>query len=101
MALELYKPDEATRWRGGLSATLGAVLLYGIVALHDSLAVGFWADDLAGGILGDEFPISPRLILCGVLTLVVAIGIWLLANHHKIVEFLILTDKEMQKVNVN
>lgn len=99
MALELYKPEEATRWRGGLSACLAAVLLYGIVSLFDFLAVGFWVDDLAGGVLGDEFPVSPRLLLCGVLTLVVAVAIYLLANNPKIVEFLILTDKEMQKVS--
>jgi preprotein translocase subunit SecE len=99
MALELYKPDEATRWRGGLSAVTGGLLLYGIVSLYDFLAIGFWVQDYSGGALGDEFPLSPRLFLCGVLTLIVAVGVYLLANHKKIVEFLILTEKEMEKVS--
>jgi preprotein translocase subunit SecE len=99
MALELYKPDEATRWRGGLSVVTGGLLLYGIVALYDFLAVGFWVKDYSGGVLGDEFPLSPRLILCGILTIITALAIYMLANHKKIVEFLILTDKEMEKVS--
>ncbi len=99
MALELYKPEEATRSRGGLAAVTGAILLFGIVSLYEWLAIPFWIGDLAGGWLGDEFPISPRVVLCGVLTLIVALGIYLLANNPKIVEFLIATEKEMQKVS--
>jgi preprotein translocase subunit SecE len=39
------------------------------------------------------------VVLCGTLTLIVALGIYLLANNPKIVEFLILTEKEMEKVS--
>ena len=99
MALQLYKPEEATRSRGGLAASLGAIVLYGIISLWEWLAVDFWVDDLAGGWLGDEFPISPRSILAMVLILISAFVIYILANNVKIVEFLIATEKEMEKVS--
>lgn len=99
MALELYKPDEATKSRGGIAVLLGALLLYGVVSLYDYLAMDFWQDDLARGMLGDEFPISPRVILCMVLMIGFAIGIYVVVNHQKVVEFLIATENEMQKVS--
>lgn len=99
MALELYKPDEATKSRGGIAVLLGAMLLYGIVSLYDYLAMGFWQDDLTRGMLGDEFPISPRVILCMVLMVLTAIGIYMTVNNQRVVDFLIATENEMQKVS--
>jgi preprotein translocase SecE subunit len=100
MALELYKPEEATRSRGGLAAISGALVLYGITSLFDWLEGGFWSEnDLAGGFLGDEFPVSPRVILAGTLVVIFALIIYTLANHAKIVDFLIATEKEMEKVS--
>ncbi len=99
MALELYKPEEATRSRGGIAVLSGALLLFGVVSLYDYLAMGFWQDDLARGALGDEFPISPRVLLCGVLIVLMAIGIYVLCNHKRVVDFLIETEAEMQKVS--
>lgn len=99
MALELYKPDEATKSRGGIAVLLGALLLYGVVSLYDYLAMDFWQDDLTKGMLGDEFPISPRVILCMVMMIAFAIGIYATVNHKKAVDFLIATENEMQKVS--
>ena len=99
MALELYKPDEATKSRGGLALLLGSLLLYGVVSLYDYLAMDFWQDDLTKGAMGDEFPVSPRVILCVILMLVTAAGIYVASNHKKGVDFLISTEAEMQKVS--
>ncbi len=99
MALELYKPDEATKSRGGIAVLLGALLLYGVVSLYDYLAMDFWQDDLARGMLGDEFPISPRVILCMVMMVGMAVGIYVTVNHQKVVDFFIATENEMQKVS--
>lgn len=99
MALELYKPDEATKPRGGIAFVLAALLLHGISSLYDYLAAGFWQADLTGGLLGDEFPISPRVVVCVALILGAAFGIYTLCNHKKVVDFLISTEQEMQKVS--
>ena len=99
MALELYKPEEATRSRGGLAAVTGALVLYGVMSLFDWLEGGWWSEDLIGNLLGDEFPISPRVILAAGLVIVFAFIIYTLANHAKIVDFLIATEKEMEKVS--
>ncbi|RMG16888.1 MAG: preprotein translocase subunit SecE [Planctomycetota bacterium] len=99
MALELYKPEEATRSRGLLAVLAGGLSLFGVLSLYDYLSVGFWDDDLVHGLLGDEFPLSPRVILAAVLILTCALVIYLLANNHKIVDFLIATEKELEKVS--
>ena len=99
MALELYKPDEATKSRGGIAILLAALLLYGVVSLYEWLGFGFWQEDLTRGLLGDEFPLSPRVVLAGALAVAVAVGIYILVNHVKVVEFLIATENEMQKVS--
>lgn len=99
MALELYKPDEATRSRGGIAILLAALLLYGVVSLYEWLGFGFWQEDLTRGLLGDEFPLSPRVALAGFLVVALAVGIYVLVNHVKVVEFLIATENEMQKVS--
>ena len=99
MALELYKPEEATRSRGALAVTGGGLLLYGVISLYEYLAIGFWQDDLTGGMMGDEFPISPRVLLCMILMVVVAVGIYVLCNNRKVVDFLISTEAEMGKVS--
>ncbi len=99
MALELYKPEEATRSRGGIAVLCGAILLYGVFSLYEYLAGGFWQMDLTRGAMGDEFPIGPRDLLCGVLVVVCAIGIYALCNHRRVVDFLIDTEAEMQKVS--
>lgn len=99
MALELYKPEEATRSRGGIAVLCGALLLYGVASLYEYLAGGFWQMDLTRGAMGDEFPISPRVLLCGVLVVLFAIAIYALCNHRRVVDFLIDTETEMQKVS--
>ncbi len=99
MALELYKPDEATRSRGGIGILLAALLGYGVFSLYEFLAVGFWQKDMADGLLGDEFPLSPRVMVCLVLLAVVGFGIYILCNHQRIVDFLIATEQEMEKVS--
>lgn len=99
MALELYKPEEATRSRGTIAVLLGALLGYGIFSLYEFLAVAFWQNDLTKGWLGDEFPISPRVILCTILMIVVAVGIYFLCNWPRVVDFLIDTEQELSKVS--
>lgn len=100
MALELYKPEEASRTRGLIAVLLAALLGYGLFHLHEFLAGWtFWKDDLASGTLGAEFPLSPRVILVAVLGVLTAVGIYLLCNHPKVVDFLIDTEKEMQNVS--
>lgn len=99
MALELYKPEDATRSRGGLAVLIAGLLGYGIYSLYDFLAVGFWQRDLIGGALGDEFPLSPRVILAGVLFIALGVALYLLINNKKIVDFLIATEDEMTKVS--
>lgn len=99
MALELYKPEDATRSRGMLAVLIAGLLGYGIYSLYDFLAIGFWQKDLIGGVLGDEFPISPRVILSGALFVALGIGTYMLVNHHKVVDFLIATEDEMTKVS--
>lgn len=99
MAVELYKPDQATKSRGGIAILIAALLGYGVVSLYDYLAMGFWQDDLTSGMLGDEFPISPRVVLCGILTVLCAIAIYVAYNNKKAVDFLISTEIEMTKVS--
>lgn len=99
MALELYKPEEATRSRGMLAVLVAGMLGYGVYSLYDFLAIGFWQRDLIGGALGDEFPLSPRVILSGVLFVALGIATYVLVNHKKVVEFLIATEDEMTKVS--
>lgn len=99
MALELYKPEEASRTRGLIGVLLAAFMVYGVYSLHEFLAAGFWADDLSGGFFGADFPLSPRVLLCIVLGIGLAVGIYTLCNHPKVVDFLIDTEKEMQNVS--
>ena len=99
MALELYKPEEATRSRGLLAVLLAALLGYGVFSLYEYLAMGFWQKDLSEGLLGDEFPLSPRVFLCAVSLIVFAFGIYILCNHQRVVDFLIATEEEMEKVS--
>jgi preprotein translocase SecE subunit len=99
MALELYKQNEATRTRGLIAILLALLLGYGLVQLHDFLAVGFWKDDLASNLLGDDFPLSPRVIIVAVLGILAAVSIYVLCNHPRVVDFLIDTEKEMQNVS--
>ena len=99
MALELYKQNEATRTRGLIAVLLAVLLGYGLVQLHDFLAIGFWKDDLAGNLLGDDFPVSPRVIIVVVLGVLSAVAIYVLCNHPRVVDFLIDTEKEMQNVS--
>lgn len=100
MALELYKPEEATRSRGLISVLLAALLGYGLFHLHEFLGGwSFWKDDLVAGALGAEFPISPRVLLVALLGVLVAGGIYVLANNARVVDFLIDTEKEMQNVS--
>jgi len=73
MALELYKPEEATRSRGLSAVIMAALSGYGVFSLYEFLAFSFWQQDLIGGALGDEFPLSPRVLLA--LGLLVALGI--------------------------
>lgn len=99
--LQLYKPEEAKTSRGLTAAAVGAILVYGVYALFHQLVSPFWKDPLPGiGLLfGDEFPISPRVILATVLFLVAAFADYVLCNHPKAVEFLIETEAEMKKVS--
>ncbi|MCW8139176.1 MAG: preprotein translocase subunit SecE [Planctomycetota bacterium] len=100
MALELYKPEEATRTRGLIGVLLAALLGYGLFHLYEFLGGwNYWKDDLVGGALGPEFPISPRVILIAVMGILTASSIYLLCNHAKVVDFLIDTEKEMQNVS--
>jgi preprotein translocase SecE subunit len=99
MALELYKPEDATRTRGLIGVLLAILLGYGLFHLYDYLDVGFWKTDLAGGGLGSEFPVSPRVILVAILGVITGVGIYLVCNHPKVVDFLIDTEKEMQNVS--
>lgn len=100
MALELYKPEEATRSRGGLAVCGGALLLYGVLSFYEWL--GGWPrleEDLSGGMLGDEFPLSVRVIVAGVLLVAAAIGVYMGVNNRRAVDFLISTEAEMSKVS--
>lgn len=99
MALELYKPEEATRIRGLVAVLLAGAMAYGVYSLHEFLAAGFWADDLTSGALGADFPLSPRVILCIALGIALSVGIYVLSNHPKVVDFLIDTEKEMTNVS--
>jgi preprotein translocase SecE subunit len=154
MALELYKPDEATRTRGFIALLLALLVGYGVYSMHEFFAFGFWqrdlfsgypdhrvtkdehdvfavasqyqgvtgekvkeenhlpsevvtegqvlhipGDDPNGGILGAEFPLSPRVLMCLGLTLAAAFGIYTLSNHPRVVDFLIETEKELQNVS--
>lgn len=100
MALELYKPEEATRTRGLIAVLLAALLGYGLFALHEYLgAWDFWKDDLLQQGPGTEFPLSPRVVLVAVLGVLTAMGLYLLVNHPRVVDFLIETEKEMQNVS--
>ena len=100
MALELYKPEEATRSRGGLAVCGGGLLLYGVLSFYEWL--GGWPrmeEDLSGGMLGDEFPLSVRVILASILLVVCAVGTYIAVNNQRAVEFLISTEGEMAKVS--
>ena len=99
MALELYKPEEATRIRGLVAVLLAGAMAYGVYSLHEFLAAGFWADDLTNGTFGADFPLSPRVILCLALGIALSVGIYVVSNHPKVVDFLIDTEKEMTNVS--
>lgn len=99
--LQLYKPEEAKTSRGLTAAAVGGLLLFGLYTLFHQLIGSFWKDPLPGIglLLGDEFPISPRVILVTVLIVVAAFADYVLCNHPKVVEFLIETEGEMKKVS--
>lgn len=100
MALELYKPEEATRSRGAIAVCGGALLLYGVLSFYEWL--GGWPrmeEDLSGGMLGDEFPLSIRVIVASVLLIVCAVATYVAVNNQRAVEFLISTEAEMAKVS--
>ncbi|MEZ6188268.1 MAG: preprotein translocase subunit SecE [Planctomycetota bacterium] len=78
---------------------MAALLGYGVLSLYEFLAFDWWQKDLARGLLGDEFPFSPRVILAGVLFAVLGLGIYLVVNHTKVVDFLIDTEAELHKVS--
>ena len=100
MALELYKPEEATRSRGGIAVCTGGLLLYGVLSLYEWLG-SFEAmeRDFSNSIFGDEFPLNARVIIAALLLLTVSIGVYVLVNHQRVVEFLISTEAEMGKVS--
>ena len=90
MALELYKPEEATRTRGLIAVLVAALLGYGLFALHEYLgAWDFWKNDLLNQGPGAEFPLSPRVVTVAVLGILTAMGLYLLVNHPRVVDFLI------------
>lgn len=105
MALELYKPEEATRSRGALAICAGALLLYGVLSFYDWL--GGWpamegdlSKHLFGSpLLGDEFPVSVRVVIAGLLLVASGVTVYVAANHQRLVEFLISTEGEMAKVS--
>jgi preprotein translocase subunit SecE len=99
MALELYKPEEATRSRGGLAVCTGALLLYGILSLYEWLG-SFEAmeKDFSNRMFGDEFPLNARVLIAALLLLSCAISIYIGVNNQRAVEFLIATEAEMAKV---
>jgi preprotein translocase SecE subunit len=100
MALELYKPEEATRTRGLIAVLLAVLLGYGLFSLHEYLgAWEYWKQDFLKQGPGTEFPVSPRVLLVSTLGVITAMGIYLLANHPRVVDFLIETEKEMQNVS--
>jgi preprotein translocase SecE subunit len=96
MALELYKPEEATTSRGLIGVLVMAILGYGVFSLYEFLNLPFWRDDLTGG---TEELLSLRIILAMVLLVACGFGSYLLVNHARVVEFLIETEKEMGKVS--
>jgi preprotein translocase subunit SecE len=100
MALELYKPEEATRSRGLLAVAVGGLMLFGVLSLYEWLG-SFEAmeQDFSGRMFGDEFPLNPRVIIAFVLLIACAISLYVAANNRKIVEFLISTEAEMAKVS--
>lgn len=100
MALELYKPEEATRSRGGIAVCVGALLLYGVLSLYEWLG-SFEAmeKDFSGGMFGDEFPLNARVLIAAILLFACAISVYIAVNNQRAVEFLISTEAEMTKVS--
>lgn len=96
MALELYKPEEATTSRGLMGVLVMAILGYGVFSLYEFLNLEFWRRDLTGG---TEELLSLRIIVALVLFVAAGFGSYLLANHPRVVEFLIETEKELGKVS--
>jgi preprotein translocase SecE subunit len=101
LALKIYRPEEGQRARGVIAAGLGAMGFYGVYSLYNWFAGGWWAEPLPGigKSLGDELPITPSLILCTILTLALATGLYLLYNYQKWANFLIETEGELRKVS--
>lgn len=100
MALELYKPEEATRSRGMLAVSVGGLLLFGVLSLYEWLG-SFEAmeRDFSNRMFGDEFPLNARVIIAFVLLLTCAISVYIAVNNRRAVEFLISTEAEMAKVS--
>lgn len=96
MALELYKPEEATTSRGLMGVLVMAILGYGVFSLYEFLNLEFWRRDLTGGA---EELLSLRIVVAMLLFVAAGFGSYLLANHPRVVEFLIETEKELGKVS--
>lgn len=96
MALELYKPEEATTSRGLMGVLVMAILGYGVFSLYEFLNLEFWRRDLTGG---SEELLSLRIVVAMVLFVAAGFASYLLANHPRVVEFLIDTEKELGKVS--
>lgn len=100
MAIKFYKPEAAKASRGVTALSLGLLLLYGAVALYDSLAAGWWLEPISGldGLLGDEFPLAPRGFAAVLMMGLSAFGVFVLCNHPRYVDFLVETEAELRKV---
>lgn len=96
MALELYKPEEATTSRGLIGVMVMAILGYGVFSLYEFLNMEFWRRDLTGG---TEELVSLRIVVAVILFAAAGLGSYLLCNHPRVVEFLIDTEKELGKVS--
>ena len=96
MALELYKPEEATTSRGLIGVMVMAILGYGVFSLYEFLNMEFWRRDLTGG---TEELVSLRIVVAVILFAAAGLGSYLLCNHPRVVEFRIDTEKELGKVS--
>ncbi len=94
-----YAPEKAaiSRWALGISATalfaFGAYQFFNWAPESWHGAIGGWAP------FGDEFPISPALLIAVVFFLVGAGGTWWASNYPRLVDFFVDTEAEMGKVS--
>ncbi|HRU06126.1 MAG TPA: preprotein translocase subunit SecE [Candidatus Brocadiia bacterium] len=89
-AFEIYKPGQGVYARLAVVVMLGLVALFGLYELYG--AIEAWEAEVVWGL-------QWKALIVAILAVAAGVGIALLANAHRPVDFLIVTEAELRKVS--